>query len=112
MSWSVNASGKVEDVVEDLAKQFSMPLAEPPAGLADEGERETVKLVSDVVEQCLGTFAADRLVKVSANGHTIDCTPADWGPHVSTRRLADLSPGAARALGVKTDETVTIDILV
>ena len=69
MSWSVNASGKVEDVVEDLAKQFSMPLAEPPAGLADEGERETVKLVSDVVEQCLGTFAADRLVKVSANGH-------------------------------------------
>ena len=69
MSWSVSASGKVEDVVEDLAKQFSMPLAEPPAGLADEGERETVKLVSDVVEQCLGTFAADRLVKVSANGH-------------------------------------------
>jgi hypothetical protein len=69
MSWSVNASGKVEDVVEDLAKQFSMPLAEPPAGLADEGERETVKLVSDVVEQCLGTFSADRLVKVSANGH-------------------------------------------
>ena len=69
MSWSVNASGKVEDVVEDLAKQFSMPLAEPPAGLSNEDERETVKLVSDVVEQCLGTFAADRLVKVSANGH-------------------------------------------
>lgn len=69
MSWSVNASGKIEDVVEELAKQFSMPLAEPPAGLSNEGERETVKLVSDVVEQCLGTFAADRLVKVSANGH-------------------------------------------
>ena len=69
MSWSVSASGKVEDVVEDLAKQFSMPLAEPPAGLADEGERETVKLVSDVVEQCLGTFSPERLVKVSASGH-------------------------------------------
>ena len=69
MSWGVNASGKIEDVVTELARQFAMPLAEPPAGLSDEGERETVKLVSDVIEQCLGTFAPDRLVTVSANGH-------------------------------------------
>ena len=69
MSWSVNASGKIEDVVGYLATQFATPLAGPPAGLSDEGERDTVKLVSDLVEHCLGTFAPDRLVKVSANGH-------------------------------------------
>ena len=69
MSWSINASGEVDDVVESIAEQFAAPLAEPPAGLTDEGERETVKMVSDLVDQCLGTFAADRLVKVSANGH-------------------------------------------
>lgn len=69
MSWSINASGKVDDVVESIVEQFAMPLAEPPAGLTDEGERETVKMVSDLVDQCLGTFGKDRLVRVSASGH-------------------------------------------
>ena len=69
MSWSISASGKVDDVVELIAGQFAAPLAEPPGGLTDEGERETVKMVSDLVDQCLGTFGKDRLVRVSANGH-------------------------------------------
>lgn len=69
MSWSVSGSGKIDDVVEELSKQFAHPLAEPPAGLQVEGERETVKMVSDVIMQCLGTFAHDRLVTVNAHGH-------------------------------------------
>jgi GH25 family lysozyme M1 (1,4-beta-N-acetylmuramidase) len=30
--------------------------------------------------------------------------PADWGPNISTGRVADLSPGLARALGLRTDD--------
>ena len=90
MSWSVNASGKIEDVVGYLATQFATPLAGPPAGLSDEGERETVKLVSDVIEQCLGTFAADRLVKVSANGRM---GYNDWGRRDGAYQEVSLSIG-------------------
>ena len=90
MSWGVNASGKIKDVVTELARQFAMPLAEPPAGLSDEGERETVKLVSDVIEQCLGTFAPDRLVTVSANGHM---GYNDWGKKDGAYQEIHLSVG-------------------
>jgi len=33
---------------------------------------------------------------------------ADWGPHTSTRRAADLSPGLLDALGLETDDTVVV----
>lgn len=69
MSWSVNASGKVEEVIAGLDKQFSYPLADAPAGLSDEGERETVRLVAGMIEQCLGTFHKDRIVSVTAYGY-------------------------------------------
>ena len=69
MSWSVSASGTIADVVAELERQFAYPLADPPAGLADEGERETVRKISETITQCLGTFDPERRVKVSANGH-------------------------------------------
>ncbi len=69
MSWSVNAAGKIEDVQAELEKQFSYPLADGNAGLADEGEKETVRLVAGMIKQCLGTFSQDRTVSVSAFGH-------------------------------------------
>lgn len=34
--------------------------------------------------------------------------PADWGPHEDTRRVADLSPGLMKALGVDTDDEVEV----
>lgn len=34
--------------------------------------------------------------------------PVDWGPHERTGRVADLSPGLALALGVSTDDTVSV----
>jgi hypothetical protein len=37
---------------------------------------------------------------------------ADWGPHTSTGRAADLSPGLMDALGIETDDTVIIHYLV
>jgi uncharacterized protein (TIGR02594 family) len=47
-------------------------------------------------------------VQVSANGKAVMARPVDWGPNADTGRVADLSPGAAAALGLKTDDTVTI----
>jgi uncharacterized protein (TIGR02594 family) len=49
-------------------------------------------------------------VHVTAHGKTINCRPVDWGPAESTGRIADLSPGAAAALGIHTDDTVTVTI--
>ena len=69
MSWSVSATGKPAEAKAKLDEQFVYPLADVPAGLADEGEKETVRLVSALITQCLETFAPEKLVKVSAAGH-------------------------------------------
>jgi len=34
--------------------------------------------------------------------------PADWGPHVNTQRVADISPGLMRELGIDTDDIVDV----
>jgi N-acetylmuramoyl-L-alanine amidase len=49
-------------------------------------------------------------VENPANGRTADARPVDWGPHSSTGRVADLSPGLAAALGLNTDDVVRITI--
>lgn len=71
MSWSVSASGHVEDVRELIKGQFLAPLADEPNGLADDGERETVKRAADMIDQCLATFTKDKNVDVSASGHAV-----------------------------------------
>ena len=47
------------------------------------------------------------VVLISANGLTIKARPVDWGPNVRTGRVMDISPGAASALGLSTDDTAT-----
>jgi N-acetylmuramoyl-L-alanine amidase len=37
-----------------------------------------------------------------------DVYPADWGPHVDTNRVADISQGLLNALGVQTDDEVQV----
>jgi uncharacterized protein (TIGR02594 family) len=49
-------------------------------------------------------------VKLTANGKSVEASPVDWGPHVNTGRSIDMSPGAAKALGVKTDDTVVAEV--
>jgi len=49
-------------------------------------------------------------VENPANGRAADARPVDWGPHPSTGRVADLSPGLAAALGLSTDDIVRITI--
>lgn len=44
------------------------------------------------------------------NGRSVDARPADWGPNEDTGRVADLSPGLAAALGLNTDDFISITI--
>lgn len=43
-------------------------------------------------------------------GKRLIARPMDWGPNLSTGRVADLSPGLAKALGLKTDDVCNITI--
>jgi len=78
MSWGIKEVGNIADLKLKLAKAFSGPatptsaagpLADPPAGLEDDGERATVQGVSDVIGQCLSTFDPLKVVLVTASGH-------------------------------------------
>ena len=69
MSWGVSASGKPEEVKAELERQFAYPLADGSAGLADAGEKETVRRIAETIAQCLGTFDPEKTVMVGANGH-------------------------------------------
>jgi N-acetylmuramoyl-L-alanine amidase len=48
------------------------------------------------------------LVKSTKTGREFKAHPADWGPHVDTDRVADVSPGLIRALGIETDDEVVV----
>jgi N-acetyl-anhydromuramyl-L-alanine amidase AmpD len=50
------------------------------------------------------------LVRNPQNGKSAYARPVDWGPNISTGRVADLSPGLAGFLGLDTDEDVVITI--
>ena len=68
-------------------------------------------------------FLRNTVVKLTnpANGFALFARPVDFGPGdgtiidgqstPDTNRLADLSPGAATALGLQTDELVSVEIV-
>jgi hypothetical protein len=55
-------------------------------------------------------YLQETKVDVAANGRSIKVQPIDDGPGTQTGRVADLSPGGAEALGVQTDDVVTVTI--
>jgi len=48
------------------------------------------------------------LVRSAKSGAAHRAHPADWGPHVDTARVADISPGLMDALGISTDDEVEV----
>lgn len=50
------------------------------------------------------------LVLARRSGASCWLRPVDWGPNVKTRRLVDISPGAARALGARTDDSLNLTL--
>ena len=47
-------------------------------------------------------------VKALKTGRSSLAHPADWGPHVDTNRVADVSPGVMKDLAIETDDEVEI----
>ena len=48
------------------------------------------------------------LVRNVLTDEAVEVYPADWGPHVDTDRIADVSPGVMEALGLVTDDEVEV----
>jgi N-acetylmuramoyl-L-alanine amidase len=48
------------------------------------------------------------LVRALKTGKQVIARPADWGPNQATGRVADVSPGVLKALGIVTDDTVEV----
>jgi N-acetylmuramoyl-L-alanine amidase len=48
------------------------------------------------------------LVRNKQTGRALKAYPADWGPHVDTDRVADISPGLMEALDLTTDAEVEV----
>lgn len=49
------------------------------------------------------------LVTAPKTGRQMLCWPSDWGPHHSTNRVADISPGLMEYLGIITDDEVIVE---
>jgi N-acetylmuramoyl-L-alanine amidase len=48
------------------------------------------------------------LIHAPATGRSLKVYPCDWGPHVDTGRVADISPGAMEYLGIQTDDEIEL----
>jgi N-acetylmuramoyl-L-alanine amidase len=48
------------------------------------------------------------VIHAPKTGKSLKVYPADWGPHVDTDRIADISPGAMMYLGITTDDEVEV----
>jgi N-acetylmuramoyl-L-alanine amidase len=48
-------------------------------------------------------------VTAPKTGKSFIARPADWGPHHSTDRIADISPGLMEELGIGTDDEVIVE---
>jgi N-acetylmuramoyl-L-alanine amidase len=48
-------------------------------------------------------------VRAPRTGREFFAAPADWGPHSSTGRVADISPGLMKRLGIETDDEVEVE---
>jgi N-acetylmuramoyl-L-alanine amidase len=48
------------------------------------------------------------LVRSLRTGRFTKAFPADWGPHIDTDRVADISPGLMAMLGIDTDDEVEV----
>lgn len=55
-------------------------------------------------------LAHQLLVTAQRTGRSVLVWPVDWGPAPRTGRIADLSPGATKELGVDTGDVVTVEV--
>lgn len=97
---------------EDIPSYKELFLPSQPHGTTGLGRRLNPSALYCAMRWNYRTHSRDWLrthkIQVRKDGVTILVQPVDWGPNADTGRLIDLSPGAARALGVATDEDVEV----
>jgi N-acetylmuramoyl-L-alanine amidase len=61
-------------------------------------------------EQCPREMLLDKwaLIHAPKTGKKAYARPSDWGPHIDTNRICDLSPNLMDTLGIETDDSVQI----
>jgi hypothetical protein len=90
MSWSVSVTGTPQECKDILKEQFAYPLAEVPQGLPYEEEKETVRRVESLLDQCLDTFGPTRIVTISASGHM---SFGNWETKANPYQVVNVSIG-------------------
>ena len=102
--------------VSDAAKYTSLFLPQQPPGTTGAARRLNPNAYYIACRWNYDKTPRDYLRKINvtvtnpATGKSIKVQPVDWGPHGKTDRVADLSPGAAQALGLRTDQQCTVTI--
>ena len=102
-----------DDVVEDDAEELFMP-HQPPntTGLARRLNPDKFYIAmrwqyDTYPKEHLAASGSKALVR-AANGRQFLARPCDWGPNENTGRICDISPGLMTALGIDTDDEVTV----
>ena len=72
------------------------------------GDHEPIGVCLDVCTPRSWLLKNQVVVTNPKTGRSIAAWPVDWGPNGKTRRLIDASPGLLKALGVSTDDAVTV----
>jgi|SRR4249919_3946061 len=102
-----------DDVVEDKATELFLP-HQPPntTGLARRLNPDKFYLAMrwdyDTFSKDHLATSGDRALVRAENGRQFLARPCDWGPNENTGRVADISPGLMTALGIETDDEVTV----
>src|SRR4249920_1189885 len=102
-----------DDVVEDKATELFLP-HQPPntTGLARRLNPDKFYLAMrwdyDTFSKDHLATSGDRALVRAENGRQFLARPCDWGPNENTGRVADISPGLMTALGIETDDEITV----
>ncbi len=59
----------------------------------------------------LDALRAGHVVVTNSTGKSVNAKPVDWGPNIETDRICDLSQGVADALGLQTNDLVTVEFV-
>jgi hypothetical protein len=109
--WGSTAAGR-EDAPELFLDQ--QPSGTTGAARALDPESDYIAMRWDYEDQWSKSELASGnvmfLVRAPKTGKQHIARPADWGPHTSTGRIADISPGLMDKLGIDTDDEVEITL--
>ena len=109
MSWSVDAAGKIEWLRTEISRQFQYPLADAPAGLADEGEKETCRRVKGMIDQCLVPRAGEFLIEGSGGADKFVNSNLDQGLKAKGIKTVIVTGTSAQGAVVGTSNGAALD---